>query len=148
MHPCRYVVFLLTALAAILLGPIRITAHDGDHGSTRNYMETITQKLRAIDGTLSKTAPVIAQLTDSQSADGAAPSGRMAASMRSLLEELRRLQNVTDDVADQPGIHERDRAMAALDKASRDLERMSSALQSMAKNVSQMSAEAQRISQR
>ena len=144
----RDLMFLLVAITVATLGANRLTAHDGDHGSTRNQADAILEKLRGIDGTLSKTGSLIAQIADSPTASTDAPSRQLVASMRALVEEMRRLQNVTDDVMNEPGVHDRVAAMSALEKASRDLERMSASLESMAKNVGQMRREASRIAQR
>ena len=144
----RNVMCLFIVLAAATVLATRLTAHDGDHGSTQNVADEIRERLRGIDGRLSKAGSLIAQLADSPTAATGAPSGQFVTSMRALENEMRRLQNVADDVMNESGIHDRAAAMSALEKASRDLERMSSSLESMAKNVGQMRKEASRVAPR
>lgn len=144
----RYIVIRVLAMSVVTFGTHTLVAHDGDHGPSQSVVDGIKEKLGVIEAFLSKTQSVMAPLVDSQSVDPTAPSSRMALSMRALLDEMRQLQSVAREVVAEPGLHDREAAMIALQKACRDFDKMTVALQSMAKNVSQMNKEARRVAQR
>jgi hypothetical protein len=116
-------------------------AHDGNHGPGQSPIERVNEKLHKIDAMLSGVQSTIGTLTDRQAAAASTPAGQMAVSVQALLGQMRQLQGVAGRVAGEPGVHDSDAAMGALEKACRDLEKMTSAFQSLAKNVSRMNTE-------
>lgn len=137
--PVRQIVLLVIAVAAVSLGASTLTAHDGDHGPSQSQIDAIKVNLRNADTSLSTIQSMLNQLTGQQAADANTPLGQMARSMQTMLSELLDLHSVTGRAVEDPGVHDAGPAMAALQSASKDLERMTSAFQSLTKNVSRIS---------
>lgn len=137
----RFVAPVSMALLVIAASAGMLAAHDGDHGPGQSRIESVNEKLRKIDGMLSGIQSTVGTLTDRQAADASTPANRMAVSVQTLLGDMRQLQGVAGRVAGEPGVHDNDAVMGALEKACRDLEKMTSVFQSLARNVSRMSTE-------